>query len=192
MRLCKLQIAFLYFASGGSKLVDRDVGEALARHDSASAFAKLAILTELLLCVALWLRPMRIVALWCGVWLHVVISSTIKFDLLTLVTLAMYGVFATPDHRARALHYDPSRFRGKLAATLVPLLDWLGRFEIKPWEPDDRPGHSIVVVRRDGERVTGIRAFAMLARCLPLLFPLWAPLMLIASFTRQGDLATAS
>ena len=69
---------------------------------------------------------------------------------------------------------------------------WLGRFEVKPWEPDDQPGHSVVVERRDGERVTGVRAFAMVARCLPVLFPFWAPLALLASFTRQGDLTAAS
>jgi len=27
----------------------------------------------------------------------------------------------------------------------------------------------------------------MVARCVPLLFPLWAPLALAASFTRGGD-----
>ena len=36
----------------------------------------------------------------------------------------------------------------------------------------------------------GVRAFAMLTRCLPLLFPLWAPVTLLASFTRRGDLTT--
>ena len=27
-------------------------------------------------------------------------------------------------------------------------------------------------------------------RCIPLLFPIWAPVALVASFTRQGDLST--
>jgi hypothetical protein len=44
-------------------------------------------------------------------------------------------------------------------------------------------------VRRDGTTATGIRGVAMLARCLPALFPLWAPLALVASFTKRGDLA---
>ena len=117
---------------------------------------------------------------------------TSSVETFTLLTLAMYGAFATPDYHARKLRYDPSRPWGKLAGVLVPIFDWLGRFEVKPWEPDAQPGHSLVVERRDGERVTGIRAFAMLARCLPILFPIWAPLALVASFTRQGDLTTAT
>jgi hypothetical protein len=48
-----------------------------------------------------------------------------------------------------------------------------------------------VIVRRDGSRATGIRALAMVARCVPLLFPLWAPLALLASFTKGGE-ASAS
>jgi hypothetical protein len=72
----------------------------------------------------------------------------------------------------------------------VPALDWFARFEVEPWEPDDQRGHSIVVVRRDGDPATGIRAFAMITRCIPLLFPLWGPIALLASFTRRGDLTT--
>lgn len=218
VRLAQLQVSIVYLASGGSKLLDPDwrsglvLADRIARHahlavaagtprglverlaqpDAASALAKLAIMTELVICAALWIRPTRVVAMWWGVWFHIAIQLTTKVETFTLLTLAMYGVFATPDYHARKLRFDPSRFWGKTAGTLVPLLDWLGRFEVKPWEPDDQPGHSVVVVRRDGERVTGVRAFAMVARCLPVLFPLWAPLALLASFTRQGDLTTAS
>ena len=121
---------------------------------------------------------------------NVVIHFTAQVETFTLLQLAMYGVFATPDFHARSLRFDPSRPWGKVAGTLVPLVDWLGRFEVKPWAPDDQRGHSIVVSRRDGGRATGVRAFAMLARCLPILFPLWAPLALVASFTPKGDLTT--
>jgi hypothetical protein len=216
VRLAQLQVSVIYLASGGSKLLDHDwrdgvvLADRVARHgaqavalgvprgvvemmanpDVASTLAKLAISTELVLCVALWIRPTRIIALWWGLWFHVVIQSTSKVETFTVLTLAMYGVFATPDHQARKLRFDPSRPWGKIAGAVVPLLDWLGRFEVKPWEPDDQPGHSIVVIRRDGTPVTGVRAFTMLTRCLPLLFPVWAPVALFASFTRQGDLTT--
>ena len=216
VRLVQLQVSIVYLASGGSKLLDPDwrnglvladrvarhvgqavaagvprgVVDALTRPDVASGVAKLAITTEIVLCVGLWLRPTRVIALWWGVWFHVVIQATSKVETFTILTLAIYGVFATPDYRARKLRYDPSRPWGKVARALVPLLDWLGRFEVVPWEPDDRKGHSIVVIRRDGGVATGIRALAMLARCLPLLFPLWAPLALVASFTRKGDFTT--
>ena len=218
VRLAQLQISIVYLASGGSKLLDPDwrgglvLADRIARHahlaiaagvprkvvdllgqeGSASALAKLAIMTELVLCAALWIRPTRVVAMWWGVWFHITIQLTTKVETFTLLTLAMYGVFVTPDYHARTLRFDPSRFWGKTAGTLVPLFDWLGRFEVKPWQPDDHPGHSVVVVRRDGGRVTGVRAFAMVARCVPLLFPFWAPIALVASFTRQGDLTTAT
>jgi hypothetical protein len=225
VRLAQLQVSVVYLASAGSQLLDPDwrgglvladalarrghlavaagvprrLVEAIARPDGASALAKLAIMTELVICVALWLRPTRAVALWWGVWFHLALQLTANaLDLAeqvgtsTLLTLALYGVFATPDYQARKLRFDPSRSWGKTAGALVPLLDWFARFEVKPWEPDAQPGHSVVVVRRDGERVTGIRALAMVARSLPLLFPLWAPLALVASFTRQGDLTSAS
>ena len=216
VRLAQIQISIIYLASGGSKLVDPDwrnglvladrvtryaahalaagvprgIIDVLARPDIASAVAKLAISTELFLCVALWLRPTRVLALWWGVWFHVVIQATSKVETFTILTLATYVTFVTPDYRARKLRFDPSRPWGKIAGAVVPLLDWLGRFEVLPWQPDDRPGHSIVVIRRDGGRATGVRAFAMLTRCLPLLFPLWAPVALAASFTRRGDLTT--
>lgn len=216
VRLAQLQVSIIYLASGGSKLLDpewrnglvladrvmrhadqavhvgvpRGVVDALANADVSSAVAKLAITTELFLCVALWLRPTRVIALWWGVWFHLVIQATSKVETFTILMLAMYGAFATPDDRTRKLRYDPSRAWGKIAGVLVPALDWLGRFEVLPWEPDDQPGHSIVVIRRDGGRATGIRAFAMLTRCLPILFPFWAPVALVASFTARGDLTT--
>ncbi len=218
VHLAQLQVSLVYLASGGSKLLDPDwrsgivladriarhanvavaagvprrVVETLAQAEVASAVAKLAIMTELVICVALWLRPTRVVALWWGVWFHIVIQVTARVEIFSLLSLAMYGVFATPDYNARTLRFDPSRFWGKTAGALVPLFDWLGRFEVKPWEPDDKRGHSLVVIRRDGGRVTGVRAFAIMARCLPILFPFWAPIALVASFGSKGDLTTAT
>jgi hypothetical protein len=216
VRLTQFQVCLVYLASGGSKLLDPDwrdglvlgdriaryahvaidrgvppaIVDLLARPDVASATAKLAIMTELLLCIALWFRPARVVALWWGLWFHIVIQLTSRVETFSVLALALYGVFVTPDYRARQLRFDPSRFWGKLTGLLVPALDWFARFEVEPWEPDDQRGHSVVVIRRDGESATGIRAFAMLTRCLPLLFPLWAPAALVASFTRHGDLTT--
>jgi hypothetical protein len=214
--LAQLQVSIVYFGSGGSKLVDPDwrdglvLGDRIARHahlaiahgiprsltdllarpDAASALAKLAIMTELLLCMGLWLRPTRIVALWWGLWFHLTIQATSKVETFSVLMLALYGLFVTPDYRARTLRFDPSRFWGKIAGTVVPALDWFARFQVVPWEPDDQRGHSVVVVRRDGEPATGVRAFAMLTRCLPLLFPVWAPVAFLASFTRRGDFTT--
>lgn len=216
VRLAQIQVSFVYLASGGAKLLDPDfregavlaarfapgapfaaaqelsprLAEIMSRADVAGAVAKAAIMTELAICVALWLRPTRVVALWSGVWFQASVQLVTGAWPLTLLQLAALGLFVTPDLHARGLRFDPSRPWGALAGALVPMFDWFGRFDVKGWEPDDQPGHSVVVVRRDGTRVTGIRALSMITRCLPVLFPLWAPIALVASFTRQGDLTT--
>ncbi len=218
-RLAGLQVSLVYLASGGAKLLDPDwrggavllerlrlygsqavetgvpprVVDWLARPEATSGLAKLAIATELLLSVGLWPRPTRAMALWWGVWFHLTIEATARVEGFSWLTIAMYGVFVTPDVRARRFFYDRSRKRARFYARAIVLLDWLSRFEVKAWEPDDvKRGHSVVVVRRDGSLATGLGAFAMVARCTPLLFPLWAPLAFAASFTERGDASSTA
>ena len=160
----------------------------LSQPASTSALAKLAIATELFLALGLWMRRTRVFALWWGVMFHLTIEVTSKVEIFTWLTLTTYVLFATPDEHARKFFFDPLRTKGVFYARLVSALDWLARFDVKPWDPDDlRRGHSIVIVRRDGTRATGVRALAMLARCVPILFPLWAPLALLATFTKDGE-----
>lgn len=219
VRLAQFQLSFIYVASGGSKLLDADwrsgrvlferfvlfgpnaiangVPEAMVRWathpDFASALAKSAIATELVLAVALWSRSARALGLWWGVWFHLAIEISSRVEGFTWLTLTIYALFSTPDLRARKLYYDPFRRRSRLIARGVTWLDWLCRFEIKPWVPDGlRKGHSIVVIRRDGTFATGLGAAAMLTRCIPVLFPLWAPFALAASFTRSGEASARS
>ncbi len=212
-RLARLQLSILYLASGGSKLLNADwrdgvvladrmaraahdgrthaipqsVVDAITRLSISSGLSKLAIATELFLAFGLWIRRTRVVALWWGIWFHVVVEVTTHMPLLTGVALATYVLFTTPDTLARKLYFDPSRPKAVVYSRVVTLLDWLARFEVRPWTPDGKRGHTIVVTRRDGSRATGIRAFAMVCRCVPLLFPLWAPVALIASFTKGGE-----
>ncbi len=217
MRLAALQVSIIYLASGGSKLLDDDwrgglvLGDRFVRYGGmaiakgvpealvelstrpwvASALAKAAIATELALAFALWGRRTRIVALYWGLLFHLTIQVTSNVELFTWTTLASYGLFVTPDTHARKLFFDPTRTRSVVAARLVRALDWFARFEVKPWSPDGlRDGHTLVVVRRDGSRATGVGALAMVARCVPALFLLWAPLALVASFTRGGETST--
>ncbi|MBV9949772.1 MAG: hypothetical protein JOZ69_23220, partial [Myxococcales bacterium] len=122
------------------------------------------------------------------VWFHLTIEATSRVEGFTWLTFAVYVLFVTPDLRARKLFYDSSRWKGRAVARLVSWLDWLARFETKPWAPDAvRKGHAVVIVRRDGTHATGLGALAMVARATPLLFPLWGPLFLVASFTKGGD-----
>ena len=213
-RLAQVQLTIIYLASGGSKLVDADwrsgrviferfrlfgyqavahgVPQALVdwlgQPEVGSALAKLAIGTELFLAWGLWGRRTRVFALWWGTCFHLLIEATSRVEGFTWLTLAVYALFATPDVRARKLFYDSTRFRGRTIARAVSLLDWLGRFEIKPWAPDAvKTGRAVVIMRRDGTRATGPGALAMVARTVPLLFPLWGPLAFIASFTKGGE-----
>jgi hypothetical protein len=218
-RLAQLQVSIIYIASGGWKLFDPDwragrvlrerfhlfgseaiasgvpagVVEWLSQPDTASALAKLAIATELFLAVGLWVPRTRVFALWWGVGFHLVVEATSRVEGFTWLTLAVYALFATPDVRARKLFYDSARLRGRATARLVLLLDWLARFEVRAWAPDDvKKGHAVVIVRRDGTHATGLGALAMIARATPLLFPLWGPLAFIASFTKDGEANVAA
>jgi hypothetical protein len=213
-RLARLQVSIVYLASGGSKLLDPDwragivvlerirlqtpatiaqgvpprVVEWFSRPEIASGLAKLVIATELGLAIGLWLPSTRVFALWWGVCFHLTIEASSRVEGFTWLTLAVYALFATPDVRARKFFYDAGRLRGRFAGRAVSWLDWLARFEVAPWVPDDfRRGRTVVVVRRDGTYATGVRALAMIARCVPLIFVLWAPLALVASFTDRDD-----
>jgi hypothetical protein len=218
-RLAQFQLSFIYVASGGSKLLDSDwrsgrvllerfvlfghnavasgvperVMQWVSQPDPASVLAKLAIATELGLAVGLWSRRARIFALWWGVWFHLVIEVSSRVETFTWLTLAMYALFATHDVRARKLYYDPFRFRGRMLARSVMWLDWLARFDVKPWAPDHlRQGHALVVIDRDGTLATGPSALVMVARCVPALFPFWAPLALVASRGRRQGASPAA
>ncbi|MCL2448385.1 MAG: HTTM domain-containing protein [Polyangiaceae bacterium] len=214
-RLAQAQLSIIYLASGGSKLLDADwrsgrvlferfvlygdqaIGSGVpapivhwfTQPDVGGLLAKLAIATELLLPFALWLPSSRVIALWWGVWFHLTIEMTSRVEGFTWLTLAVYALFVTPDVRARTFYHDPTSARGRALARAVKLLDWLARFDVRPWAPDPvRRGHAVVVVGRDGRTATGLSALVMVARCVPLLFPLWVPLWVIAGAARARAL----
>ena len=216
-RLVQVQLSVIYLASGGGKLFDPDwrgglvIGDRFTRYAYqaidrgvphavvdflsqplvTSGLAKVAIATELFLAIGLWMKTTRVFALWWGAMFHLTIEATSSVEIFTWLSLTIYALFATPDVHARKVFFDPSRTKGVVLARAIFALDWLARFEIRPWEPDTlKKGHVLVIVRRDGTRATGIRALAMVARCTPLLFPVWAPLAFIASFTKGGDAST--
>ena len=157
--------------------VPRSVIDFMSEPGTARALAILAIATELLLSVGLWPRRTRAFALWWGVCFHLTIEATSSVEGFTWLTLAMYALFATPDVRARSLVHDATFPRTLLRA--LSALDWLARFKLQPRLPGD-PDRGIVVVDRDGARFSGPRAITALARGIPLLFPLWIPLALVA------------
>jgi hypothetical protein len=218
-RLLQLQVSIVFVGAGTAMLVDRDwtaglvLADRLGAHEGlfgalpsaaplldlaarpgvASALAKIAIAAQLAVALGLWLRRTRIVALWVATWFLVIAGGVNGSPLFAVVMLASLVLFATPDAGARKLYYDPARPVGALYARLVASLDWLARYEIKPWEPDDiRRGHHLVIVRRDGSRAVGLRAFALVARTTPLLFPLWPLAALAGSFAKRPPAPTGT
>ena len=205
-RLAQLQLSIVYLASGGSKLLDPDwrgglvIGDRLARSTAlavskgvpvdfvrflsnpavASGLSKVAIATELFLAVGLFVPRTRFFALWWGGMFHATIEVTSKVELFGWLTLTIYVLFARPTLREREVLYDESRSLGSFVATAVRALDWLVRFEVST-DAARCEGHVFAVVDRDGTKATGLAAVALLARAIPLLFPLSVPLYVVTA-----------
>ena len=218
-RLAQLQMSIIYIASGGSKLLDPDwrgglvLGDRLLRYTSiavakgvpapvmavladpgfSSGLSKLAIATELFLAVGLFLRRTRPFAIWWGVMFHLTIEVTSKVELFTWLSLTLYALFAFPTLRERALVYDPARPLDRFVASMTRRLDWLARFERRA-EPAGAARDGFVVMDRDGTSATGLRGFAVLARGIPLFFPLSVPLWVLgrALSPRTDDARSAA
>ncbi len=189
-RLAQLQLSIIYLASGGSKLLDGDwrsgrvfldgltrFGPTAIRRGApaaivhwlqqpavATTLAQASIATELFLVIALWPRRTRTVALWIGVWFHLMIQLTTSVAIFSWLMILVYSLFAGSDHRARKIRCGPR------AAKVIGFFDWLARFtvEIDATQP-------IAVTDRDGTIATRSDARILLFRTLPILFPLWLP-----------------
>jgi hypothetical protein len=213
-RLAQLQVSVIYLASGGSKLLDPDwragrvlgarmalyganavragvpegLMEWLAEPAVSGALAKLAIGTELGLSVALWLRGTRAFALWWAVWFHLTIEATSQVEGFTWLTLAMLGLFATPDARARRIVLGPEATPiVRRLVTAISRLDVLARFRIEPTSDPvsaEASPWSLTVVDREGRGRTRLGAVAAIARAVPIFFPLWIPLATLARVAR--------
>ena len=145
VRLAQLQLSIIYLASGLSKLLDADwrdgavVADRIHRYahvaiakgvparivdilaNGSSELAKLAIMTELFLAIALWIRPLRVVALWVGLWFHIVIQVTSNVETFGFLALAVVRTLrdAGLPRALRALRSLP--FRGRSGRALRPL-----------------------------------------------------------------------
>jgi len=216
-RLAQVQLAIIYLASGGSKLLDPDwrgglvIGDRLLRSAQmaaekgvppelmhalsqpavASAISKLAILTELFLAVALFVPKTRFFALWWGVMFHITIEITSKVELFGWLSISVYALFAVPKLRERSLLFDPTSAFSGAVASFVRWFDWLARFDVRPRTLDE--GSSIAVIDRDGSSASGLAGAARLARAIPVLFPLSVPLYVLAKlFARRSHTPTAA
>jgi Vitamin K-dependent gamma-carboxylase len=202
--LFQVQVSLVYLGSACGKLFDDDWrgGQVLlVRFSSTAAFwaargvtlphslelllsstwfaslaAKAAISTELFIALGMWFPRTRRLALWVGVWFHFSIEVSARVELFSWLMLASYLAFVVPEIRERRFELDPQRALGRALARALAVLDWCARFQIV----ERSGGESFTVRSRDGRTAHGLAGLGLLAEAVPVLFPLWLPLALLA------------
>jgi hypothetical protein len=214
VHLMQAQVSLVYLGSSLGKLLDPDwfggqvlwvraarsleymgrigvevpgfVADAMASHAVLSVVSKLVIATELFVALGLWVPRFRVLALWLGVMFHLSIELGARVELFSYLMWTSFVLFVTPEVRERRLLVaDDARW----LARAVRALDWLARFTVEV-VPRAEIGAAMGVIDRDGTRATGMRGLAALARAVPLLFPLWLPLV-VATRRRAPAVAPA-
>ena len=212
-RLFQIQVSLVYLGSACGKLLDPDwrggqvlllrfantadfwaargvtlppwlaltLGSALF----ASFAAKVAIATELFIAIGAWLPRTRRAALWVGVWFHFSIEVSARVELFSWLMVAAYLAFVTPELGERRFEFDPRSAFGRRLARALPWLDWCARFEIRERSQAQPESASFYVTDRAGNTAHGWRGFSLLAEAVPALFPIWAPLALLARVTNR-------
>lgn len=165
--LLRFLAASVYFASGFSKLVDRDWVGGLVLWDRTVRFqhhvrdadllgpladpladlviqrwvhtltSPIAVAIELFLAFGLWFARTRLAAIWVGVFFHLSIELSASVEIFSLAALAALSIWVTPSTRDRVAEV-PAPY-----ARLVQAADWYARFEVVAsdrWRVVDRDG----------------------------------------------------
>src|SRR5205823_6234300 len=111
---------------------------------------------------------------------HFSIEVSARVELFSWLMVTSYLAFVTPELRDRYFEFDPRRASGRALERALPWLDWFARFEIRARSQPEASTASIYVTGRAGNTAHGWRGLALLAEALPALFPIWAPLALLA------------
>ena len=188
--LLRFEAAVVYGASGLSKLVDPDwfggtvtwhrvvrvrdrladsplpdwTISVLANRSFHTYAAKVIVLTEVFIALALWWRGTRYAAVWVAVCFHVVIQLTARVEVFSYLAVAALVIWAVPSTRDRVLVVDPRRPGPRRLAAVVGRLDWLARFRVE----HGPPGAPVEVRDRDGRTLAGGPAVALALSRLPL------------------------
>jgi hypothetical protein len=203
--LLRFECAAIYGASGLSKLVDPDwfggtvTWQRVARaRDELGALpdwtvsvltdrsfhtgaAKVIVLTELFIAVALWWRRTRYAAVWVAVVFHLAIETSASVQVFSYLGIVVLVIWAVPSTRDRVLRIDPTARRHRRWGAVVRGLDWLARFRIEPAPPGSRPE----VVDRDGTSIRGAPAVAFTLSRLPLTAWFALPGLLLPAVRRR-------
>jgi len=207
-RLMQMQVSLIYLSSCGSKLLDPDwfggqvmwlraaksleiiersgfelpgpIAAAFGSKLVLNVVSKLAIGTELFIAIGAWWPRTRALALYVGVLFHLGIEIGANVELFSYTMWASYLTFVRPELRERTLLIAQDSAGARWLGALLRRLDWLSRFSLRTVPRGEISGARLCAIDRDGTRYVGAAAFALLARALPLLFPLWLPALLFA------------
>jgi hypothetical protein len=196
--LMRFEVATVYMASGLSKLVDPDWwGGTVTRlrvvqwRDVAAAggvpdgildlvesegfhvwFAKVAVLTEILIALGLLTRRARMGAIWVAVWFHVSIEFVASVQVFSFAALAALVIWVTPSARDRTVVVRGGTNAARVIVFAVRYLDWFGRFRLST---ERSSGASVTLVDRDGSEMHGAAATRVILSRLPVTFVPVAP-----------------
>lgn len=194
LSVIRLEIATVYLASGFSKLIDADwwggtvtrlrvvqhrgrladVGlpdaiiDVLAGPAFQSVAAKVVVLTELFIGLGLLIKRTRRSAVWVAVAFHVLIQATAAVQVFSVAALSALVVWI--DHPSKSVVVE-----GRASSIrLIRLLDWTGRFDVRPTTQALRVIHGT-------DSIEGRAARWFVATRLPATFWFAAP---ISAFSR--------
>jgi hypothetical protein len=199
--LLRFECSVVYGASGVSKLVDPDWfggtvtwgrivnGESqlrasplpewfvdgLLERSLHTGVAKVIVLTEIFIAVALWVPRLRLMAVWVAIVFHAMIEVSASVQVFSYLAVTVLLVWATPSTRDRAIRIDPTSSVHLRAVRIVRVFDWLARFRVE----HGRPGDLLVVIDRDGRVRSGGPAAVLIASRLPLCAWFALPLTLL-------------
>ena len=213
LMLLRFEVVVVFLGSGVSKLLDADWWDGTVTRlrvvqwrDVASArgipdgildvlategfhvwFAKVAVLTEILIALGLLYRRSRLGAIWTAVIFHVSIEVVASVQVFSFAALAALVIWITPSARDRTVILRGGSPGARLLAFAVQWLDWTGRFRLRR---DDAPGPTLTLIERERETLHGAPAARLILSRLPLTFMVVAPFNLVGA-RRMWDRAVS-
>ena len=152
--------------------VPEDVLDLLATEGFHIWFAKVAVLTELVIAVGLLYRRTRLGAVWIAVLFHISIEIVASVQVFSFAALAALVIWVTPSQRDRTVILRGNSIGARLLSFGVVWLDWTGRFRV---QRSDAEGPSLTLIDRDGRMIDGGAAARLILSRFPLTFMFVAP-----------------